>query len=160
MHFIFVTSVYNAEDQTHETTRLDGAPQASAWREYHTSYGFEVTIDKAKRQMWEQGKAEIELARQNLANLVPSTIDPTPSTLQNALFETIMGPNSKMEKLLRSELAPFSRVEYCRFMASFFTSCQFSTSLKAIHSSSRFNSTPLMDLKTYNTIWRRIANDA
>jgi hypothetical protein len=151
-------SYWVSKDQLKDVAGEKQGPQTSDWKFYHEEYGFSVTVDKARREMWKQGKAEIKLALRNVENLVPPTIELGPGALQDALFKKIMGPDSKMGKHFIVELG-LSRSEYCTFMATFYTSCQFNTSLKIIQSSPRFNSKFLMSLDRYNAIWRKISND-
>ena len=73
-----------------------------------------VTIDKARRSVWRQGRAEMEMLKQYYGNKMPPT---------NTIIESLFGSESKLFHLLNEELG-LSFCDYCRFLATLFTAAE------------------------------------
>jgi hypothetical protein len=78
-------------------------------------------------------------------------------SLQHFTFFKLFGPESSRLGQHFCQKLNISNENYCSFMATFLTSCQFQKPVSKLHSSKHFDSKQLMGLKEYNELWHVIA---
>ena len=105
-----------------------------------------VTIDKARRQVWNQARTEIKILRRRWGEDSPSF---------DSLADKIFGKKSRLFHLMVEELN-LSYPEYCRFLATLFSGCSFSQSTSRLLYHRRFIKKGLTEPTNMLKIFRRI----
>ena len=115
-----------------------------------------MTIGKAKRVACNQGKAEIKLHKENVANINLPPDCPTPSAPIEKVYHFLFGSTSKLKDLFCDQLQ-LETEDYLLFLISFFKSCRYKMSVPNLHLSDD-QIKNLMSTKKYNSIWKRIVD--
>jgi hypothetical protein len=145
-----------------QNERGSAGPAPDDWDEVEHAAPI-LTVDKARREGWHQGKAECRSICGRYKRRVDSLFGNTtrhskqPALTDYAFFKLFGAEDSRVGHLFRQKLN-MNAAQYCQFMATFFTSCQFKTPVSKLHASKCFDSTNLMPLDEYHGNWRKIAS--
>ena len=134
--------------QTARDNDLKVPPALSTWELCKETAAVELTVAKARRMAWEQGKAEIELHKKNV-QLLPTSGS---SGIDN-VYQHTFGSKSRLCRLFMDKLGISS--EELRFIVTYFKSCRYKMSVPSLHSSDDTFSL-LMPSERYNVIWKDI----
>jgi hypothetical protein len=139
-----------SDEQVEEMTAEDAGdfPCAADWKDDAPDVisNTEVSIDKARRHLWKQGKTEIGILRTVWEEDHPSF---------DKLATSIFGSKSKLFQLLEEELS-LTYETYCRFLATFFAASSRSLPASRLLQDDRFNSTGMMEKDKYHRIIKQI----
>lgn len=152
-----------ADDEKHEYFRTneeiclaneggDDQPKAQDWEDVDlVSYDmFSVRFEYARREIQKRAKKEIDAIESRMDELLRSR-----SQLDIARY--IFGSSSDLCQLFCSNLSIDDKTFY-KFMSTFFKACEWSSPAARLVMSNEFNSSNLLDMPTYNRIWREIAS--
>jgi hypothetical protein len=138
------------EIQTANDANLKVPPALSTWEQCKPTAEVEITVAKARRMAWEQGKGEIQLHKKNVGLLPPA------SSPINKVYQYLLGSTSRTCWLFNDKLG-LSHEEYLRFIVTYFKSCRYKMNVVNLHNSD--DTFPLlMGTDQYNRIWTTIAN--
>jgi hypothetical protein len=138
-----------SEEQQKEMFRPGEYPKATDWKDVpldENMHDIVVTIDKARRQIWNQGRTEIGILRKKWGE---------PSPAFNTLAERTFGRKSRLFHLMIEEL-DLSFPTYCRWLASFFAACSRKQSVTQLLNDKRFDSTGFLNSTDNLNIFCRI----
>lgn len=122
----------------------ESAPEPEDWSWVQGDYA--ITIDYARRELWLQAKAELDLVRDNLAELK--------ITSKEELIDFVFGSKGAIGQCMIRELQ-VSEEDYLEFMASFFASADIGSSVERLSSNERVTWS-LMTPDKCSEIWRKI----
>ena len=153
-YFVGTDSHWLSEDELFElqTARDSGMkvpPPLTTWKERDATTKVSLTVAKARRVTWEQGKKEVLLHKKNVSGL------PAASSNIEQVCRHLFGSTSKLAKLF-FELLELTKEEYLLFLISYFKSCRYKMSVQNLHDSDD-ETKLLMEGNKYNGIWRKIA---
>ena len=140
-----------SEQQDAETRiRTTGTPKADEWENVPNDElkDMDVTIDRAREQVFNQAKTEI------IDILQKGWGDETAPSFEK-LAEKTFGQNSGLFLLLKVEL-DLSYPTYCRFMATFYAACQRKMPVSQMLKDKRLDKTGFVSFVEYSKILRRI----
>ena len=138
-----------SEQQDDEMRRQPGdTPKANEWKdvpmeELKQMY---VTIDRARTQVFNQAKTEINILQEGWGEAAPSF---------EKLAEKTFGKKSRLFLLLLVEL-DMEYPTYCRFMATFFAACQRKMPVSQLLKDRRLDTKGFLSFVEYTKILRRI----
>ena len=115
-------------------------PKATDWKdvpEDEDMKNIRVTVDKARRFLWNQAKTEIRILRDYWGKDHPSF---------HELAENLFGKQSKLFHLFQEELQ-LDYENFCRFLATFYTASSLSIPAPRLYELDRFDTTGLMETK-------------
>ena len=144
----------NNEGEISADTRV---PKLTQWTEVKANDNdFILTIGKACCCLWEQGKREIAIMMDNIKKIeVPSQ-----HVHRNELFQVyyfLFGTDSSLCETFCRHLAGLTKIDYLRFLITYFTSCQNQTSLPMMKFSNVIDTTDFLEVGSYNLLWARIS---
>lgn len=143
------------ELQTSTDSSINVPPPLSSWTQGEPTEEPELTVAKARRVTWDQGKMEINLHLENVKNL-PSLLGSAPSTSGlDKVYQYLFGSTSKLCRLFVDKLG-LSKVKYLQFLLTFFKSCRYRMTVPNLHASDD-NFPLLMPAVEYNQIWSTIS---
>ena len=122
-------------------------PEMSDWIDDSAFDSVSVTVDKARRYVWKQAKAEIAMLRR----FWEGDCSPSFDSLASSLF----GPNSKLFHLLAEEL-DLSYREFCQFMATLYSAATFGVSASTLYDVDRFDTSGFMEKSVFLSVLRRV----
>ena len=136
--------------EMNERNRDCDYPTASDWKEDPAGNdvnNIDVTMDKARRSLWKQGKTEMGILRKVWNKDHPSFEE---------LASIIFGPRSKLFHLMQEDL-DMDYKEYCQFLATFFTAAMVSVPAPMLFDTDLFDTTGLVQGKSdFLRIYRKI----
>lgn len=152
------------EEWLPEETALD--PKAcqliGLWEDVTDDVCPEITVDKARKRAWDQGKRECALFCRKTEEKVQKlsrTKATTCSSVDFVFFKLFGYHDSRIGALMKERLG-LDEGHYHDFMTTFFTSCFFGKSVKTLRKSNSVQIDSLMGLKSYDDIWRRIDDNS
>ena len=145
------------------TDEIDSiGPTPSLWDDVEAAVPT-ITIDKARREAWNQGKVECQHIREKLKHRMESLLGrrnnkQQSESLQHFAFFKLFGPETSRIGQHFCQKLDINSETFCKFMATFLVSCQYQKPVSKLHSSKHFDSSKLMELDAYLELWRTIAN--
>jgi hypothetical protein len=101
--------------QTAKDVGMKVPPALTTWEQHQETTEVELTIAKARQMVWEQGIAEIELHKKNVAQL------PSGSSGIDKFYQHMFGSKSRVCRLFNDKLG-ISHEEYLHFLITYFKS--------------------------------------
>jgi hypothetical protein len=138
-------------------------PKPSDWADVSTSsYAPTITIDKARRELWKQGKSELQMIMEKMTrrweNSAQYIENPTVKKIpSDFIFKVLFGYESSALGQYFGRKLKMDPHTYYRFLGTFWMSCQWGVPVKNLHSSKRFQSNSVMETKEYNAIWTKLS---
>ena len=139
------------QQDTEMRTITAGTPKADEWKDVPMEElkQMSVTIDRARRQVFNQAKTEIiDILQTGWGEQAPSF---------EKLAEKTFEKNSRLFLLLLVEIE-LNYPTYCRFMATFFAACQRKMPVSQMLKDRRLDKTGFVSFVEYSKILRRIEN--
>lgn len=138
------------------STTQPSAPSLSKWEEIGLFNKIHVTVAKAKRSMWVQAMAEIDLIKKNVSELrLPMDVAGITASPLHKLYHTLFGSSSVLSNIFCQQLQT-TKKEYLHFIFTFLLSCKNQQSAMTMHQSMEINTNILMSLSEYSTLWSKI----
>ena len=132
------------------------APALSKWKEISLFDDIIVTVGKARREMWLQGKEEVSLIKKNVSELkLPMDVASLAATPLQKIYHTLFGSTSVLCSNFCHHLQ-LTKLQYLHFLFTFFISCKNQQAVPTMHASMEINSEMLMPLDMYKKIWTDI----
>ena len=132
-------------------------PTNSQWRDIESpnAYNTYATIDGAHQQLWNQGKSEINFARNKVKEAL-ATLGKSDPSLSN-LVDLMYGPKSNIGRMLGEKLK-ISNEELMKNLGTYFLAAAYNLSKKQTYNKHSFvNMEGLSDEKDYQAFWNSVA---
>jgi hypothetical protein len=133
-------------------------PKPSDWVDVDTSVcPPTITIDKARRELWKQGKRELKMVTDKMIrrweNSAEFSANPSVKKVpSDFVFKKIFGIEDSAFGQYFTRKLGLSTADYYRFLGTFWMSCQWGVPVKNLHSSKHFQSQFTMETNEYNDI--------
>ena len=109
------------------------APALSDWMKHRPEESnIVLTVAKACYHLWQKGKEEIQILKENLEDLCNNQKTPDKSDIY-VLYKFLFSTNSLLCKTLCRYVASFTKKDYLSFMVTFLMSCKSQTSVLILH---------------------------